>query len=443
MWGVASVMDALSIPARPSTRSSLDMDITGPSSQTPTEMTFDISRVSSTPMTPNTCLPILSTSDQFSAPEPYPHWSPQVPTDPLRPNPLVNALHFAPYRCLDVPCALPESQFRWHVAASTSQEAASTPSVSVPDSEPRLDFHPNFAWACPVRPEIFTTSHIAPNHETLNPNAETAGLRMSQPTSVVRREKRHNRVADGHQLDAFRPYAIPPHPPNHIDAPITCHRVEQSPPRTEVAENPVSTAPDWRLTLDTYEWLFAVMYPKRRPDKKKPTPSGQCQLCDSTCKRAGILQQHVTILHRQRLARKYLAGQPYNLQIALAFVVAQVLCSVVVNPQMDAVHQESQAFLAALKNNPAGLDPLMPDAFPSLRQRLDDFSKLESWVGVQCRHCGMWATRPVALEEHTAVCTGTRQTAESSGLTSGSTETLRLTAGGLAARPNRGGILER
>jgi hypothetical protein len=161
------------------------------------------------------------------------------------------------------------------------------------------------------------------------------------------------------------------------------------------------------------------MYPKRRPDKKKRTPSGQCRLCDSTCKRAGILQQHVTILHRQRLARKHLAGKPYDLKLALAFVVAQVLCGVA-NVQTDAV-QESQAFLAILKSNPGGLNPPLPDVFPSLLRKLDDFSKLQSWVGIQCRFCGMWATRPVALEEHAAICTRTEQEAEP----------LRLT------RPNR------
>ena len=77
------------------------------------------------------------------------------------------------------------------------------------------------------------------------------------------------------------------------------------------------------IDLETYGWIFAVMYPKRRPDKKKPTPTGPCLLCDSICKRPGILQQHVTVIHRQLLARKRLAGQPFNVGLALAFVVAK------------------------------------------------------------------------------------------------------------------------
>ena len=149
------------------------------------------------------------------------------------------------------------------------------------------------------------------------------------------------------------------------------------------------------------------MYPKRRPDKKKPTPTGPCLLCDSICKRPGILQQHVTVIHRQRLVRKRLAGQPFNVGLALAFVVAKLSYSA--NLQNVGVLHECRSFLGELKNSPAGLEPLEPDAYIFLRQKLDEFCELQSWVGVQCEECGMWATRPAALEEHCQICASAKQ----------------------------------
>ena len=133
-----------------------------------------------------------------------------------------------------------------------------------------------------------------------------------------------------------------------------------------------------RLAIDSGETRvdFAVMYPKRRPDKKKPTPTGPCLLCDSICKRPGILQQHVTVIHRQRLARKRLAGQPFDVGLALAFVVAELSCSA--DPQNDGVSHEYHSFLGELKNSRAGLEPLKPDAYIFLRQKLDEFCELQS-----------------------------------------------------------------
>jgi len=443
MWDIAWPTDVPTILSQSSSHSGLNMGITGPSSHN--EVTGDTSALSPTSMVPDIsrCL----TTSTIRAPD-----SPgtQLSTEQLHPNPLVNAPGVASYRSPDPPQA--ESHFDWYVTAGTpyhppgSDAALPFFAVAVPNGGHEADFRPALTWGCSLCPPNPATPGISLNHEPPNSRAGAGDLSLSQPTSLMQREKHHNHRADRHQrLNLYHPYAIPLLPPNYIDAPVRCkwaERPTQSPSRTEVAGNLASEALDWHLTLNTYEWLFAVMYPKRRPNKKKSTPSGQCQLCDSTCKRPGILQQHVTILHRQRIARKHLARKPYDLQLALAFVVAQVLGGVVVNPQMDAV-RESQAFLAMLESNPAGPNPLMPKDFPSLHQKLDEFSKLESWVGVQCQFCGTWATRRIALEEHVAICTGSRQAAESFGLTNGSAEPPRLTASGLAARPSRGALFDR
>jgi len=418
-----------------------------------TEMAGDISGLYHTPVEPDTSShPTTSPLDQFTlrAPDAASCLPNQLLTDQLQSYPPNNMPGVASYRCFNLPLAPLQSQFRWNVAAGTPYEAAgsdhtlhSSPlGVTMPCDGHEVDFLPTLTRACSLRPPMTITPEASHDHETPNAPSGVGDSIFHQSTSVIRREKHHNRITDRHQRPTiFPPYTIPP--PNHTGAAVSCSRAGPpigAPPRTEAAGNLASTTPDRHLTLDTYEWLFAVMYPKRRPDKKKPTPLGQCRLCNSTCKRAGILQQHVTILHRQRLARKHLAGKPYDLQLALAFVVAQVL-GVVANAQTDAV-QESQVFLAMLKSNSEGLDPLMCDVFPSLLQKLDKFSRLESWVGVQCQSCGMWATRPVALEEHSTICTGTRQV-EVSRSTNGPTEPLRLTASGLAARPNRGAVLDR
>jgi len=423
MWNVASATDVSTIlPQSP------PHDTIWSSSPSHPEMAGaagDISGLSPTPLTPYPLgRPTASTMEQFTIRAPNP--APRLTTQSL------NAPSIASYRYLNLPRASLESQFSTaagapHEAAAGSDHALLSPlAVAVPNGGHEVDFRPALAWACSVCPSSPITFEVSLNHETPNAPSGVGDSVLHQSTSVMRREKHHNRITDRHQRPTvFPPYTIPP--PNYIGAPVSCSRAGppiETPPRTEAAGNLASTTPGLRLTLDTYEWLFSVMYPKRRPDKSKPTPSGQCRLCDSTCKRAGILQQHVTILHRQRLARKHLAGKPYDLQLALAFVVAQVLCGVA-NAHTDAV-QESQAFLAMLKGNPEGLNPLLPDVFPSLLLKLDEFSRLESWVGVQCQFCGMWATRPVALEQHAAICTRTGQEAKP----------LRLTASGLAARPN-------
>ena len=417
------------------------------------QMIRHISSSQPKPATPHT-LP-SSTSNQLTLCATGPSAAPQLSTEQLQLNPLISPLSPTPYICLDPSITLQNPQFHWHVVAGAPHGlalASSDMTASVPSpiasaahcSEHEFGNHPDLTWATFTPLQKTVIPSMSPNYEPLNPNPGVSP-NLSQPVGAMRPDERYNRVADRHQrLAASRPYVVPPANPNRTDrtdTPVNCGRAElltHLPSQTEGLRDLAPRDSGRRLTLDTYEWLFAVMYPKRRPDKRKPTPSGRCQLCESTCKRPGILQQHVTILHRQRLARMHLAGKPYDLQLALAFVVAQMLGGVVINAQMDAAHQESQAFLDILKSNPAGLESLQPGAFPLLHEKLDEFIKFESWVGVQCRNCGMWATRPTALEEHAAVCIGFKWSADSSGLRNIFQEPFRLTASGLAARPYRG-----
>ena len=125
--------------------------------------------------------------------------------------------------------------------------------------------------------------------------------------------------------------------------------------------------------------------------------------------------------------------------LALAFVVAELSCSA--DPQKDGVSYECRSFLGELKNSPAGLESLESDAYIFLRQKLDEFCGLQSWVGVQCEECGMWATRPAVLEEHRLICASVKQLEgmpNSIHGVSNPQQPLRLTASDLAARPMRG-----
>lgn len=380
-------------------------------------------------------------SNQFSvpAPEACPSAGLQFSTEGFQPNTPINTLDCPTYHRSDAPPLLQKS--RPHVVAVTPPDSSASktsaptsppPVMPMPNSSHTPDFRPDLMWACPAPAQNPATPDAHPHHEVINLTAGAVRSNLSRSASVTRPEN-HNR----HQRSITHPYTITLVPSNHVGSSANQDRAEQ----TEGTRNLAWTDPDWRLTLQTYEWLFAVMYPKRRPNKKKPTPSGPCQLCDSTCKRAGILQQHLTILHRQRLARKHLAGQPYTLQLALAFVVAQVLCGAALNPEMDDLHQEIHDFLTALKNSPTGLGTPRPQAFPLLRGKLDELSKHETWVGVQCQDCGMWATRPIVLEEHAAICAGVNNRSRHSVIggdsPTGFNECLRLTASGLAARPTR------
>lgn len=160
--------------------------------------------------------------------------------------------------------------------------------------------------------------------------------------------------------------------------------------------------PDWKLTQETYYWMVATLDPKKRPNKKAPAPSGQCKLCASVCKRSGTLQQHIVILHRQKLARKVIAGQRYNIELALAFVVAQMRS----DQGGASPDPESIQFTDLLASHPEGLPLLAPTEFPQLREKLMEFCSEERWIGVKCEHCGMMMSRRTALEEHQPSCPG-------------------------------------
>jgi hypothetical protein len=160
--------------------------------------------------------------------------------------------------------------------------------------------------------------------------------------------------------------------------------------------------PNWRLTKEIYDWMVATLDPKKRPNKKTPAPSGQCKLCTSVCKRSGTLQQHIIILHRQKLARRATAGQRYHLELALAFVVAQMRSDQGgASPDPECIQ-----FTELLARHPEGLPPLAPNEFPGLRGKLMEFCREERWIGVKCGHCGMMMSRRTALEEHLPMCPG-------------------------------------
>ena len=156
--------------------------------------------------------------------------------------------------------------------------------------------------------------------------------------------------------------------------------------------------PNWRLTQEMYDSIVATLDPKKRPNKKMPAPSGQCKLCDSVCKRSGTLQQHIVILHRQKLARRVIAGQQYNVELALAFVVAQVR-----SDQRGTLRDpESVRFTNLLARYPEGLPVLVPTEFPQLREKLTKFCGEERWTGVKCGCCGMMMSRRIGRKSQMA-----------------------------------------
>lgn len=208
--------------------------------------------------------------------------------------------------------------------------------------------------------------------------------------------------------------------------------------------------PNWKMSKDKYEWLFAVLYPKRRSNKGQNAPSGQCWLCHSVSKRAGSLQQHLAVIHRQRLARKVRAGRQYNHLLALAFVIAQVEAEErsISGKGYNLSASECDRFQVLLALGPISKETLPTNLFPTLFQRLMEFCFRESWVGVSCLKCGTWATRRVAMKEHALICPGPPETHSSSASPSPRLDlpivpTLRLTQSGQAARPSRGRSLRR
>jgi hypothetical protein len=148
------------------------------------------------------------------------------------------------------------------------------------------------------------------------------------------------------------------------------------------------------------------------------------------------LQQHLTGLHRQRLARKVLGGHQYNAVLALAFVVAQLESYSDAEREADITCCERARFKDLITRHPLGHDRLDLHEFPLLSQKLTEFSVCDSWMGVRCKHCGMLATRSVALVEHANVCAGAKRASQSNE-TIGGRPTVRLTSSGRAARPSR------
>ena len=158
---------------------------------------------------------------------------------------------------------------------------------------------------------------------------------------------------------------------------------------------------DWRLTVPVFNWLSAVLDPKRRPDKSTPAPSGNCLLCDTFCQRPGTLQQHVICQHRMRVARQYIQRRPHNDLLALAFTVLQLHSDRRPGP----VETECAHFRHLLISSPpAGLQGFSSDAFPLLRETLHEFCHTDRWKGVTCEYCGLLAQRRATLEEHVTKC---------------------------------------
>jgi len=297
-------------------------------------------------------------------------------------------------------------------------------------TDPSQRWHP---YMCP--PEMNTRGTMTEQqHRPGYPaQSDSALLREFSPTSSVNPE-------------------YPPPPPENIASPLLQSAAAPSgsfPKDDKVRvdkvrvdpENVIGVPflpehPEWTLTSDLYQWIFAVLYPKKRPNKKIPTPTGACRLCRSDCKRPGILQQHVRVLHRQRLARRAFAGQSFNVELALAFVVAEIRSA---SPQPEGnplVLAECDEFWG-LVDRPGGLGSLSLHKFPLLRAKLEELIEGDDWIGVQCKGCGMWATRQVALNEHTAVCTARKQADSDADAESSVQYQLRFTPSGLAVRPPR------
>ncbi|KAF8327141.1 uncharacterized protein EI90DRAFT_1818086 [Cantharellus anzutake] len=168
---------------------------------------------------------------------------------------------------------------------------------------------------------------------------------------------------------------------------------------------------DWHMTLDDFSWLASVLSPKRRPNKREPTPSGTCRFCDVICARAGSLQQHVVFQHRQRIARKYIGNDHYNQDLALAFTVLQLDADSEYEDMSNTDTNmggrrtteeatESEVFRAALANGPV----TSMASYPHLVARFHRFCMAEKWRGVHCSACGMLVQRKLNLSEHQAKC---------------------------------------
>lgn len=232
------------------------------------------------------------------------------------------------------------------------------------------------------------------------------------------------------------PVPTNPHP--------TCSTFLNEP--NEPTESPTALTPldpdafGWNLSCELYDWIFQVLYPKQRTNKEKSAPYGQCWFCSAVSKHAGSLQQHLIVLHRQRLARKVRTGREFNGLLALGFVVAQMESEFKnkTSGDLEQTRNEWLCFKELLTLSPLSNETLQLRAFPMLTRKLNEFCLQELWIGVSCPHCGTWATRRVALKEHTLVCAGRKSVGALKSSVSPHTPVLQLTDSGRAARPARG-----
>lgn len=126
------------------------------------------------------------------------------------------------------------------------------------------------------------------------------------------------------------------------------------------------------------------------------------------------LQQHVHFQHHQRVARKVATGQPYNLELALAFTVLQLQQpfdpTAQEGPLDPFIKAECSRFSSILHSSLSSLSeddepaPITTDRFPGLLEHLLKFSMTEYWKGMTCTHCGRTAQKKSTLDDHLKRC---------------------------------------
>lgn len=253
----------------------------------------------------------------------------------------------------------------------------------------------------------------APIPHACHVRSETSGLSASEAAL-----KNSDVDADGATEHACRPNtehtsALAPHTrdlPKSTPRLISNRRPSSAHAAPDAETSRIPGPPDHQpigaLDEGLYNWLLAVLYPRRRLNRKaEPTPSGRCRLCTTICRRPGSLQQHVQIIHRQRIARKFNNKQPHSRELAFAFVVAHLQASPC---GIDgALRQESEQYLDCLRTcPPSGLVLADSDGFPNLERVLSDVISGNGWLGAKCERCSLWLTKTSGLREHRNSCAG-------------------------------------
>ncbi|KAF8329835.1 uncharacterized protein EI90DRAFT_1351593 [Cantharellus anzutake] len=259
----------------------------------------------------------------------------------------------------------------------------------------------------PMTNSLATTFSTSVSPRSSGMNGETHGGSYLPPISVptTLSERKEGASCDHSGVSRQSSTSLPP---PYFSFELT----EPSPPSTIAYRRKslpcVNKPMDWHMTLDDFHWLASVLFPKRRPNKRKPTPSGTCRFCDVVCSRAGNLQQHVVFQHRQRIARKYIENDHYNQDLALAFTVLELDVGGGMS-NMDAnmgghrtteEASESDLFSAALVTGPV----TSMASYPHLLARFHRFCMAEKWRGVHCSACGMLVQRKLNLSGHQAKC---------------------------------------